>query len=128
MPSYKFNPRHRWIYNKLLVARSQGLECGLYGSAPPRYPVFCKPVTNLKGMGAGSCVLRDERDYRENCRPGDFWMKLMSGEHISTDCAVVRGETAWGRQRRFSGTAGRSIIDDSGARAPRDWKSIAAIG
>src|SRR5271154_6324281 len=94
---YKFNPRHRWIYNKLLVARSQGLECGLHGSAPPRYPVFCKPVTNLKGMGAGSCVLRDERDYRENCKPGDFWMKLMSGEHISTDCAVVGGEPAWYR-------------------------------
>jgi hypothetical protein len=94
---YKFNPRHRWIYNKLLVARSQGLECGLHGSAPPRYPVFCKPVTNLKGMGAGSCVLRDERDYRENCKPGDFWMKLMSGEHISTDWAVVSGEAAWCR-------------------------------
>jgi hypothetical protein len=94
---YKFNPRHRWIYNKLLVAKSQRLECGLSGTAPPRYPVFCKPVTNLKGMGAGSCVLQDERDYRENCNPGDFWMKLMSGEHISTDWAVVQGETAWCR-------------------------------
>ena len=26
---YNFNPRHRWIYNKLLVAQSQGLACGL---------------------------------------------------------------------------------------------------
>src|ERR1700677_21067 len=53
MDGYKFNPRHRWIYNRLRVAQSQGLECGLSDSAPPRYPVFCKPVTNLKGMGAG---------------------------------------------------------------------------
>jgi len=95
--AFKFNPRHRWIYNKLLVAKSQGLECGLHATAPPRYPVFCKPVTNLKGMGAGSCVLQDERDYRENCHPGDFWMKLLCGEHISTDWAVVQGETAWCR-------------------------------
>ena len=29
MDGYKFNPRHRWIYNRLLVAQSQGLECGL---------------------------------------------------------------------------------------------------
>jgi len=94
---YKFNPRHRWIYNKLLVAQSQGLVCGLHDSAPARYPVFCKPVTNLKGMGAGSCVLRDPRDYRENCNPGDFWMKLMTGEHVSTDWVVVRGETGWCR-------------------------------
>ena len=95
--AYKFNPRHRWIYDKLLVAKSQGLECGLHGAAPAHYPVFCKPVTNLKGMGAGSCVLENERDYREKCKAGDFWMKLMSGEHISTDLAVVRGETAWCR-------------------------------
>jgi hypothetical protein len=95
--AFKFNPRHRWIYNKLLVARSQGLESGLHDLAPPRYPVFCKPVTNLKGMGTGSCVLQDERDYREYCTPGKFWMRLMSGEHISTDWAVVRGETSWWR-------------------------------
>ncbi|HMK87721.1 MAG TPA: hypothetical protein VK437_17280 [Steroidobacteraceae bacterium] len=94
---YKFNPRHRWIYNKLLVAQSQGLECGLHDSPPPRYPVFCKPVTNLKGMGAGSCVLEDERDYRLRCSAGDFWMKLLSGDHVSTDWAVVQGETSWCR-------------------------------
>jgi hypothetical protein len=96
--AYEFNPRHRWIYDKSVVARSQGLECGLHGESPPaRYPVFCKPVMNLKGMGAGSCVLRDERDYRENCTPGDFWMKLLTGEHVSTDWAVVAGEPAWCR-------------------------------
>jgi hypothetical protein len=95
--AYKFNPRHRWIYDKLRVAQSQGLDCGLYGSPPARYPVFCKPVTNLKGMGAGSCVLQDERGYHENCKPGDFWMKLLSGEHVSSDWAVVRGATVWCR-------------------------------
>ncbi len=97
MDGYKFNPRHRWIYNKLLVAQSQGLECGRSDSPPARYPVFCKPVTNLKGMGAGSCVLRDERDFRENCGAGDFWVKLLSGEHVSSDWAVVQGTPAWCR-------------------------------
>ena len=95
--AYKFNPRHRWIYDKLRVAQSQGLECGLYGSPPPRYPVFCKPVTNLKGMGVGSCVLQDERGYQEHCKPGDFWMRLLSGEHVSSDWAIVRGAPAWCR-------------------------------
>ncbi len=95
--AYKFNPQHRWIYDKLRVAQSQGLECGLYDSPPPRYPVFCKPVTNLKGMGVGSCVLQDERGYREHCKPGDFWMRLLSGEHVSSDWAIVRGAPAWCR-------------------------------
>ena len=94
---YKFNPLHRWIYNKLLVAQSQRLECGLHDTPPPRYPVFCKPVTNLKGMGAGTSVLANERDFRETCRPGDFWSRLLTGEHVSTDWAVVRGEATWCR-------------------------------
>jgi hypothetical protein len=97
---YKFNPRHRGIYDKLLVARSQGLEAGLHDDLPRRYPVFCKPVTNLEGMGAGSRVLEDERDFHRSCRPGDFWMRLLTGEHVSSDWAVVGGETAWCRHTR----------------------------
>jgi hypothetical protein len=95
--AYDLNPRHRWIYDKLTVARSQGIECAPQGIAPPHYPVFSKPVTNLKGMGVGSCVLRDQRDYREHCKTGDFWMTLLSGDHISTDWAVVDGEAQWCR-------------------------------
>lgn len=95
--AYEFNPRHRWIYDKLRVARSQGMECGPQELAPPRYPVFSKPIINLKGMGVGSCVLRNEHEYRKHCHPGDFWMPLLTGEHVSTDWAVVNGEPQWCR-------------------------------
>ena len=95
--AFNFNSAHRWIYNKLLVARSQGLECGLHDAAPSRYPVFCKPVINLRGMGAGSCILFSERDYQAKCGVGDFWMRVLTGEQISTDFAIVRGEIAWCR-------------------------------
>jgi hypothetical protein len=97
---YKFNPRHRWIYSRLRVAQSQGLECGLNDSPPLRYPVFCKPVTNLKGMGAGTSILENERDFLENCGTDDFWMKLLTGDHVSSDWAVVEGEAAWCRHTR----------------------------
>ena len=26
--AYEFNPRNRWIYDKSVIARSQGIECG----------------------------------------------------------------------------------------------------
>ncbi len=51
-------------------------------------------------MGVGTSVLESERDFLEKCRPGDFWMTLLTGEHISTDWAVVEGETAWCRHTR----------------------------
>ena len=105
--AYALNPLHRWIYDKLRVARSQGIECGPAAAAPLHYPVFSKPVTNLKGMGVGSRILRDARDHRTHCNAQDFWMTLLCGEHVSTDWAVVNGEATWCRHTLgIPGTAG----------------------
>jgi len=49
-----WNPAHRWIYDKLAVAVSQGLNAAPHGIAPQNFPVFSKPIYNLKGMGVGS--------------------------------------------------------------------------
>jgi hypothetical protein len=48
-------PGERWVYDKITVAHSQGLDAGPHGTTPPRFPVFSKPITNLKGMGIGTC-------------------------------------------------------------------------
>ena len=56
--AWQWYPAHRWVYDKLAVALSQNLEVGPHGVTPPRFPVFSKPITNLKGMGVGSRVLQ----------------------------------------------------------------------
>ena len=90
-------PAQRWIYNKLAVALSQGLDAGPHGTPPPRFPVFSKPMINLKGMGVGSRVLKSQADYDEHYAPGHFWMALLEGPHVSSDVAVVAGEPRWWR-------------------------------
>ncbi len=95
--AYRWYPECRWVYNKLEVAESQGFESGLHGIDPSAYPVFSKPVYNMRGMGTDSRVLRTEKEYRRYTRPGHFWMPLLTGEHISTDVAVVSGEPRWWR-------------------------------
>lgn len=95
--AWTWYPDYRWIYNKLAVADSQLLACGPHGVPPPSYPVFSKPLVNLKGMGAGSRILRSAAAYDRYYRPGHFWMALLTGEHVSTDCAVVEGRAAWWR-------------------------------
>ena len=95
--AYQLNPDHRWLYNKLLVARSQGLECGACARAPSNYPVFSKPIVNLEGMGIGSRVLRNVEEYERHCNNGNFWTELLEGPHISTDWALIRGEPHWCR-------------------------------
>jgi hypothetical protein len=101
---FQWNPAHRWVYNKLLVAESQGLSCAPHGVRPPEFPVFSKPIVNLQGMGVGSCVLPDLAHYERHLTPGHFWMTLLEGEHVSSDIAVVRGRPQWWRHCR--GTPG----------------------
>jgi hypothetical protein len=90
-------PARRWIYDKLAVALSQNLEAGPHGIEPPRFPVFSKPITNLKGMGVGSRVLQSLADYELHYAPGHFWMTYLEGRHVSSDIAVVDGVPRWWR-------------------------------
>ena len=95
--AYAWNPAHRWVYDKLRIAASQGLACAPHGVNPPEFPVFSKPITNLRGMGLGSRVLNDEAQYRQHLTAGHFWMTLLRGEHVSTDVAVQGGTAVWWR-------------------------------
>ena len=88
---------HRWVYDKLAVALSQGLAAGPHGTPPPRFPVFSKPIVNLKGMSVGSRVLGSQSEYDAHYTPGHFWMTLLEGRHVSSDVAVVGGEPRWWR-------------------------------
>lgn len=95
--AWLWNPQARWVYDKLKVAESQGFACGPHGVVPPAFPVFSKPVFNLRGMGSGSRVLRDRADYERHNRPGHIWTPYFEGEHVSTDAAVTGGVVRWWR-------------------------------
>ena len=98
--AWSWNPRHRWVYDKLAVATTQGLDAAPHGIAPAAYPVFSKPIYNLKGMGVGSRILHSEADYAAAYHPGHMWTTLLEGEHVSSDVAVVDGIPRWWRHAR----------------------------
>jgi hypothetical protein len=90
-------PHHRWVYDKLAVALRQGLDAAPHGVPPPRFPMFSKPIVNLKGMGIASRVVRSPAEYDECLTAGHMWMTLLDGRHVSTDVALVDGEPRWWR-------------------------------
>jgi hypothetical protein len=95
--SWTWYPKHRWVYDKVAVALSQGLAAAPHGVEPPGFPVFSKPIINLKGMGVGSRVLRSAADYVTHYAPGHMWMTLLEGRHVSSDVAVLNGAPVWWR-------------------------------
>lgn len=95
--AYQWYPQHHWVYDKLRVAESQGIACGPHGVPPPAFPVFSKPIVNMRGMAVGTRVLTDRQDYQRHLTSGHFWMTLLEGEHVSTDAAVLAGKVRWWR-------------------------------
>jgi hypothetical protein len=93
--SWDWFPRWRWIYDKINIARSQGLACGSHDDMPNAFPVFSKPAINLKGMGLGSRIVRSAAEFEQARQPGHMWMTLLHGPHVSTDCAVENGRCKW---------------------------------
>ena len=104
--AYELYPKHRWIYNKLLIGESQGLPCAPHGVPPREFPVFSKPIYNMQGMGVGGRVVESPEALAQVMSAGYMWMPLMTGEHISSDVVVVDGEPRWWRH-----TLGKSLGD-----------------
>ena len=95
--AYQLYPKHRWIYNKLFICESQGLENAPHDIMPPMFPVFSKPIYNLRGMGKGGKIIESPDQFKAEVQPGHMWMPLLIGEHVSSDAAVVDGEPVWWR-------------------------------
>jgi len=96
-PTWDLYPERRWLHNKLAICESQGLLHGPHGTTPPQFPVFSKPIYNLRGMGAGGRVIALHAEYLASLTPGHFWMPLLAGPHVSTDLALADGRIAWCR-------------------------------
>ena len=64
---------------------------------PPRFPVFSKPIINLKGMGIGSRIVDSRADYEASLHARPFLDDAADGRHVSSDLAVVDGAPRWWR-------------------------------
>jgi len=93
--AYRRNEVHRWVYNRLFLAQTQGVEAGPHGTAPSQFPVFSRSIYDLTGTDEGSRVLRSAAEYRRHRAAGHFWMRFLTGEPVRTDLAVARGSIEW---------------------------------
>ncbi len=95
--AYQRYPHHRWVYNKLLICETQGLDNAPHDIMPPQFPVFSKPIYNMRGMGCGGKIIESAEQFQAAIQPGHMWMSLLNGEHVSSDAAVIDGEPVWWR-------------------------------
>jgi hypothetical protein len=108
--AYELFPEHRWIYNKLLICDTQGLDGAPHGVPPKRFPVFSKPIYNMHGMGVGGRVIASAAELEANISAGHLWMTLAQGKHVSSDAVVIGGEAQWWRHS-VGKTLGEGVFD-----------------
>jgi len=90
--AWKHYSFHRWVYNKLEIAETQGLSCGLVPTEPTEFPVVVKPVFNLFGGSINASVCHNMDEYRKITDPGLFWSPYHFGEHYSLDLILQDGQ------------------------------------
>ncbi|MCP5230850.1 MAG: hypothetical protein H6948_01935 [Zoogloeaceae bacterium] len=109
--AWRLNPKHRHVYDKLALARSQGLRAAPCGVDPtamglkPRDRVFVKPIVNLAGMSLGAQAANAAEVPHT---PGSFWCEFLDGEQTSTDCLVLDGAVRWFAHTRAADERDRS--------------------
>lgn len=85
-------PEHRWVFNKLEIAKRMGYVCDPSGFTPTVKDYVVRPVMNLEGMGIGAT-------FGGSVPAGYFWQERFYGVHLSVDYSkdgevvlCVRGE------------------------------------
>ena len=94
------DPQDLWVYNKLQIAKMQGLRCGPAGVPVPISGLYVvRPVMNFSGMGAGAEVKRLTAKCINKVPLGYFWCEILEGDHISIDYVEGRPHTCYKAHR-----------------------------
>lgn len=92
--AYEKYPKYNYLYNKLWVAKTQNLQCNTMDNPPTKdlYPVFIKPIINLRGANLDCFKIHNEREYNKyKDRKDLFWCEYIDKNEGSTDFIVDNG-------------------------------------
>jgi len=96
--AWRLNPNYRHIYNKLALAKWQGLKAESCAISPTNFgltldqKVFVKPIINLEGMSLNARAVAVSEVVDEE---GSFWCEHLEGQQTSSDCLVQKSKAIW---------------------------------
>ena len=75
-----------WIYDKLIVARKQGILAAPAGIPVPMPATYIvRPITNIRMMSRGASKQWLTPQDDDSVPDGYFWTECLEGRHISVD-------------------------------------------
>lgn len=94
--SHDYYADYRHIYDRLWIANSQHIDCGLMNRIPNNFPVFVKPLKNLNGGNRDCYKVNSVSEFNKlDHRVDLFWCEFIEGSETSWDIVVINGVPDW---------------------------------
>jgi hypothetical protein len=99
--AYHANPKYNFVYDKLWVCQSQGIDSGRLETITPtsniQYPIFIKPRWGHKSASSKNCFKITSYDELKNYRHLDemMWSTYIEGTENMTDYVLVNGHIVY---------------------------------
>ena len=119
--AYNKYPKHRFVYDKLFIAQTQKIQCGLLSQLSKRtdvkYPILIKPRWGHKSASSKNCFKIKEFDEVINHLDKEdmMWTEFIDARETMTDFLMVGGKIMYQMTSVYSEKQ-NGFIDD--------WKFI----
>jgi len=119
--AYTKYPKHNFIYDKLLIAKSQNIKCGILEQIGKRtdvtYPIFIKPRWGHKSASSKNCFkIKKFDELLPHLEKEDMiWTEFLDARETMTDFLLIGGKIMYQMTSVYSDKQ-NGFIDD--------WKYI----
>lgn len=119
--AYNKYPKHNFVYDKLFIAKTQNIQCGVLEHIGKRtdvkYPIFIKPRWGHKSASSKNCFkIKKFDDLLPHLEKEDMiWTEFIDARETMTDFLVVNGKIMYQMTSVYSDKQ-NGFIDD--------WKYI----
>lgn len=80
------DPIDLWVYDKLIISKRLGYNCGPAGVAPSAENSYIvRPCVNFRMMGKGASIQTLSPSDHDKVPDGYFWCEIFTGRHLSFD-------------------------------------------
>ena len=94
--AFNRNPAHNFVYDKLFIAKSQGMKCGdlkTLKNKKVEFPIFIKPRYGHKTASSKNCYIIRSNDALQKHvdKPEMMWSEFIQATEGMTDFILVNG-------------------------------------